>query len=146
MKKLLLLLLLIPAICFAKDYERSVTIKITDDSVNISDYFNPTTTVRWSIDDPSVLNIVDNKIIPIKVGETFITANTTTDTYKLNITVSNEKTNVTNTNNKDINQVMSDIDVKNPRTGDEVILLVMVIILSLLVTLFFKSKLSGRYE
>lgn len=146
MKKILLLLLLIPAIVFAKDYERSVTIKITDDSVSISEYFNPGTTVRWNINDPSVLNIVDNKIIPIKVGETYITANTGTDTYKLNITVSNETTNVVNTDNKDINQVMNDVDVKNPRTGDEVILLVMVIILSLLVTLFFKSKLSGRYE
>lgn len=144
---LLLALLVFPACVFAYTNEKSAKIKLTDNEKNINEYFNLEKTNRsWSVEDASVASVVDGTIIPIKVGSTVIKATIGSDTYILNLEVTNEEVAVVTTN-KDINSVMKDVNVSNPKTGDEIVLLGLVIILSLLTIIFFKTKMNhGRYE
>ena len=48
---------------------------------------------------------------------------------------------------KDINEVMNDVKANNPATGDEIELLILVVVLSLITIVFFKFKMQyGRFE
>ncbi len=150
MKKIitiLLLLLVFPTIALAQTYEKSAKLKITDEEVNINDYFNlGSKQLSWSISDPSAATILSNTIMPIKAGKIDITAINNGDKYILHLEITeNESTTVTN--DKDINQVMQDVKTTNPSTGDGIILLVMVIALSLLTIIFFNYKMQhARFE
>ena len=149
MKKvyLLFLLVLFPTLVFAYTNEKSATIKITDNSQTITGYFGiEDTGSSWSVEDASIASIVDNKIIPIKVGSTDIETTINSDTYILHLEVVNEEVAVEKSD-KDINSVMKDVKVTNPQTGDEIMFLALVIVLSFITIVFFKSRMNqGKYE
>ena len=149
MKKvyLLFLLMLFPVLVFAYTSEKNATIKITDNNQIITEYFGITNSnISWSVGDASIASVVDNKIIPIKVGTTEIKTTIDSDTYVLHLEVVNEDVVVDKTS-KDINSVMKDVKVNNPQTGDEIMLLALVIILSFITIVFFKSRMNqGKYE
>ncbi len=150
MKKIItvLVLLLFPFIVLAYTNENNAKIIITDNEKSINEYFNlgSDVTTNWSVEDASVASIVNNKIIPIKVGTTDIKSEINGDTYILHLEVTNEETSVV-TKNKDINSVMQDVSVTNPKTGDEVVLLAMVILLSFVTIIFFRVRMGhGKYE
>lgn len=150
MKKIImfiLFLMVVPTIVFAQSYEKSVKLKLTDEDVNINEYFNlGNANLRWSISNPSVATLIDNNIMTIKVGLTDITASNNGNDYVLHLEVVNTES-TTVSDNKDINQVMQDVKVSNPQTGDEIILLVMVIVFSFLTIIFFRFRMDhGRYE
>lgn len=144
---LLVLLVLFPTLVFAYTNEKNATIKITDNNQVITDYFGLTSdSASWSVEDASIASIVDNKIIPIKAGKTDIKTTINSDTYILHLEVTNEEVVVESTS-KDINSVMEDVKVNNPQTGDEIMLLALVIVLSLITIVFFKSRMNqGKYE
>ena len=151
MKKIayfLLILLLIPAVAMAKSYEKNARLRISDDDVSINDYFNlNSSNIRWSISDPSVLAIVDNMIKPIKTGEAEITATSNGDSYILRVEIVDDNYTSTTTEDKDINEVMNDVSANNPQTDDEIELLVLIVVLSLITIIFFKYKMQyGRFE
>ena len=152
MKKylLFLLFLLLPLMVFAEDISKNYELEITNTEFNINEYFSLTNINNWNVSDPSVASIVDGIIVPIKAGTTTITTTVTTstsnNTYTLNLEVVNPEKKVINTN-KDINQVMQDVDVKNPKTGDALILLIMIISLSLVTSVFISIIMkNNKYE
>ena len=148
MKKYLLylLVLLLPIIVLAEDISRSHELKLTDTDFNINEYFSLSSNTNWNVADPSVASVVDGVVIPIKAGTTTITASKEFNNYTLQLEVVNPDKKVVNTN-KDINQVMEDVNVKNPKTGDTLILLVMVIVLSLITTISLKYIMkNNKYE
>lgn len=148
MKKYLLYLLILffPLIVFADDITRDYEIKITDTDFNINEYFSLSNYTNWKVSDPSVASIVDGVIIPIKAGSTTITATKELNNYTLNLEVVNPDKKVVNTN-KDINQVMEDVNVKNPKTGDFLILLFMIVGLSLVTAIFLSYNMRhNKFE
>jgi hypothetical protein len=149
MKKvyLLFLLVLFPTLVLAYTNEKSATIKITDNNQMITSFFGiENTSASWSVEDASIASIVDNKIIPIKTGNTDIKTTINSDTYILHLEVVNEEVAVTKSD-KDINTVMKDVKVTNPQTGDEIMLLALVIVISFITIVFFKSRMNqGKYE
>ena len=142
-----LLILLVPFLVFAQDIEKNYEIKVDNTEFSINEFFGITTgNISWNVTDPSVASVVDGTIIPIKAGSTIITTTIQDQRYVLYLTVSNTDKKVVNTN-KNINEVMADADVKNPKTGDAMILLITVIALSLITSLFLSYIMKhNRYE
>lgn len=142
-----LLVLLIPFFVSAQNYNSSKELKVNDTDFNINEYFSITNrNAVWSVEDPSVASVVDSTVIPIKAGTTTITATIGEDSYTLQLEVVNIEKKVVNTN-KDINQVMQDVDVENPKTGDAMILLIMIISLSLVTAVFLSYIMKhNKYE
>ena len=135
-KKILVLivLLFIPLVIHAENIEKSIVINGTDSTININDYFDLSSNENiWMVEDPSIANIVNNEIVPLKTGTTKIYTSINNDHYTLNIEIVTEKKNLSN---KTINQVMEDVDVKNPKTTDFLLLLVMIVVLSLATAIF----------
>ena len=148
MKKYLLYLLILffPLIVFAEDISRNYEIKITDTDFNINEYFSLSNYTNWDVSDPSVASVVEGIVIPIKVGKTTIKATINENTYILNIEVINPEKKTMSTD-KDINQVMQDVDVKNPQTGDFLILLFMIVGLSLVTAIFLSYNMRhNKFE
>ena len=148
MKKYLtfLVILLIPFLVYAENIEKNKELVLSDTDFNINEYFSIANNTSWSITDPSVASVVEGNIVPIKVGNTILTTTINNDRYVLNLEVVNPDRKVVITN-KDINQVMADVDVKNPKTGDAMILLMMIIGLSLVTSLFFSTIMKhNKYE
>lgn len=70
-------------------YEK-LTIKITNKTTNIIDYFPDLKNVNdidWVVEDPSILKIKNNVIIPLKIGESDVTAKTSDTSYRVHITI-----------------------------------------------------------
>ena len=147
MMTLFIILLALPVIVLAQDYEKSAKLKITDEGVNINDYFNlGNKQLNWSISEPSSATILNNIIMPIKVGKIDITATNANDKYILHLEITEDES-TTVSNDKDINQVMEDVKVSNPQTGDGILLLLMVVIFSMLTVMFFNYKMQhSRFE
>lgn len=148
MKKIIfyLLVLFLPIVVLAEDITRDYEIKLTDTDFNINEYFSLANDTNWNVSDPSVASIVDGIVIPIKAGTTKITVSKEFNNYTLNLNIINSEKKVVNTN-KNINQVMEDVDVKNPKTGDTFILLIMVVVLSLITTISLKYIMrNNKYE
>lgn len=142
-----LIILLIPFLVFAQNIEKSYELKVNDTEFNINELFGlDNRSITWNVSDPSVASVVDGTIVPIKAGTTIISTTIEDNKYVLNLEVVNPEKKVVNTN-KDINQVMEDVDVKNPKTGDALILLIMIIGLSLMTSLFLSYIMKhNKYE
>ena len=91
------------------DLSNKGTLKLkVDKEKNIADYFKDLVNEKdtlgtWLIEDDSILKIVENKIVPLKVGQTKITASIGNNNYSVYIKVTetdlngvSKKTNVTN--------------------------------------------------
>ena len=142
-----LIILLVPFLVFAQNIEKSYELKVNDTEFNINELFGlDNRSITWNVSDPSVASVVDGTIVPIKAGTTIISTTIEDNKYVLNLEVVNPEKKVVNTN-KDINQVMEDVDVKNPKTGDALILLIMIIGLSLMTSLFLSYIMKhNKYE
>ena len=142
-----LLIMFLPFIVFAENIVKDYEIKLNDSDFNINSYFSISdNNVTWIVSDPSVASVVEGNIIPIKAGSTIIKANIGNNDYILNLEVVNLEKKVVNTN-KNINQVMEDVNVKNPKTGDALILLTMIVSLSLVTSIFISIIMkNNKYE
>lgn len=106
-----------------KDY----SIKISN-KLNISELFPEIEdNINWTIKDPSIIKIESNTIIPLKIGTTTIEATNNNNTYQLTISITDEIT-------------------ENPKTGNNYILLVLILLFSMLLMIINtirKSKTSN---
>ncbi len=116
------------------DLEKAKTIKLSaTDSVQalfeeLKDV-NPKD-ILWRVADPSILKIVDGKVVPLKIGTTAITATFDNTNYTVNYRVTSIK---------------SANAIKNPKTGVNVFLIIAVVI-TLSALLFPIAKGSQEQE
>ena len=110
--------------------QQSVTLKINDNGVDISSIFSnidKNANVQWRIKDDSIVKIVDNKIIPLKVGQTTLIAEYENNVYNIEVTVNDNKSN----------------SIINPNTGYNMYLMFITLILivsSILIITYKKKK------
>ena len=111
--------------------EEEITIEIKDGNVDLLDIFpevlGVTKETIWEIDDPTIVDIEDGKIIPLLEGKTSINTNIDGRIIKLHIVVTDTKGS------------LSEL-LKNPETGDKILIIVILTILSFILGIYLYNK------
>lgn len=106
-----------------KEYKLTTTSKL-----NINELFpDIKENINWEVQDPTILKIESNQIIPLKAGKTMIEATEKNNTYQLDIIIENEI-------------------IENPQTGNNYILLIVILLFSFIIIITYgiqKAKTSN---
>ena len=123
---------------FNNDYiapiEEKITVALKEGNVNIlksfSNILGVTEETIWKIDDPTIIDIKDGEIIPLLMGETFISTIIEGKIIRIHVIVT------------DNGFIMSNVAnlLKNPETGDIIVMIATLTIISFVFALYLYNK------
>ena len=98
----------------------NIEVNISDTSKDINSYFKDLPDgIEWTVENREILDIVNNKIVPKKIGETDIIGSKADKSYVLHVKVTS---------------------INNPNTNNKLILLLIPVLLAIFTMLVTKTK------